>query len=174
MCSESGKLFNRAFFITPDSEYYYDKKHLFRMGEESKFYTPGEKQEIIEYKGWKIMLQVCYDLRFPIWCRNIENNYDLILFTANWPKARENAWTTLLQARAIENCCYVAAANRVGTDGNNLIYNGASSLINMKGDSDFAFLSETIINKTISLENLVSFRKKFPVWLDADKFTIIN
>ena len=174
MCIEQNKLFNRAFFITPDSETYYDKKHLFRPGDETKYYSSGDKQIIVDYKGWKIMLQICYDLRFPVWCRNINNNYDLLLIAANGPAIRQYPWDILMRARAIENSCYVAAVNRVGYDGNNIYHSGDSAIIYMKGKTIARTTegNESVINQTISLDSLKKFRNTFPVGKDADKLII--
>ncbi|MDO5570853.1 MAG: amidohydrolase [Bacteroidales bacterium] len=172
---ENNRCYNRGFFITPKQEFFYDKKHLFRMGSESKNFVPGKEQLIINYKGWNIMLQICYDLRFPVWCRNINNNYDLLIFVASWPKSRQNAWNALLKARAIENICYVAAVNRVGTDDTGNSYQGDSQIIDMKGNEIYKAFPDSVSfsTKSISLLNLKTFRDKFPVWMDADKFTFI-
>ena len=117
MCDESGVYYNRAFFITPDGEeYYYDKRHLFRMGEEANHYTAGTKQVVISYLGWNICMQVCYDLRFPIWSRNVDNKYDLLIYMAHWPESRRTSWDVLLRARAIENLSYACGVNCVGID----------------------------------------------------------
>ncbi len=115
IAKDNGKFYNRAFFITPEGEeYYYDKRHLFRMAEEDKHFSAGDKRLIVPYKGWNICLQVCYDLRFPVWSRNVNNEYDLLIYVANWPEARKKAWKALLHARAIENMAYVCGVNRVG------------------------------------------------------------
>ena len=111
----AGKLYNRGFFVTPEDDcFFYDKRHLFRMGNEHNLFVQGNKQLIIPYKGWNINFIICYDLRFPIWCRNVNNAYDLMLCPANWPEVRDFAWETLLKARAIENQTYVCGVNRVG------------------------------------------------------------
>ena len=173
-CREGENIYNRGFFIAPDIEEYYDKKHLFSIGSETLHFKAGENQKIVSYKGWNIMLQICYDLRFPVWCRNTDNDYDIILFAANWPKSRQYAWDTLLRARAIENCCYVAAANRSGEDNNGNIYRGGS-IIDMKGKalSIARDDKEDIINDSVSYEDLQKFRLKFPVWKDSDLFKLL-
>lgn len=132
--TENGAFYNRMFFVFPSGDFqYYDKRHLFSLGGEDQFYTPGTEKVIVEYLGWKICLQICYDLRFPVFVRNVEN-YDLILYVANWPKVRTNAWDSLLIARAIENLCYVAGVNRIGLDANNFEHSGHTQLINCWGN----------------------------------------
>jgi predicted amidohydrolase len=135
---EAGKFFNRGVFVFPDGTItWYDKRKSFGLGGEDKYYTAGNKEVIIEWKGWKINLQICYDLRFPELIRNrMENKkaaYDVLLYVANWPKKRISHWDALLRARAIENQCYVIGVNRVGTDGNGLVYTGHSQAIDMFG-----------------------------------------
>lgn len=165
--------FNRGFFITPEKEYYYDKRHLFRMGNEPKSFSAGKKQLILEHKGFNICLLVCYDLRFPVWARNVDNAYDLLIYTANWPASRAKVWNALLLARALENMAYVCGVNRTGTDGNGLAHNGESKIIDARGD-EIASLDSTEQIKTVSISKneLETFRKKFPVWKDADIFEI--
>ena len=134
IAKDNGKFYNRAFFITPEGEeYYYDKRHLFRMAEEDKHFSAGDKRLIVPYKGWNICLQVCYDLRFPVWSRNVNNEYDLLIYVANWPEARKKAWKALLHARAIENMAYVCGVNRVGVDGKGFLFRGDSMIYNAKG-----------------------------------------
>src|SRR5690606_24430266 len=119
MVKEGDNYYNRLYWVRPDGTYeHYDKRHLFRMAKEHHSYTPGKEKLLVELKGWNICPLVCYDLRFPVWSRNTGSQYDLLLYVANWPKPRANAWSTLLQARAIENLSYVVGVNRVGTDGN--------------------------------------------------------
>ena len=126
---EDGHYYNRAFFITPDGQtYYYDKRHLFSMAGETKIYTAGSKRPIISYRGWNICLQICYDLRFPVWSRNQDHAYDLLIYMANWPEVRSSVWQPLLQARAIENQTYVCGVNRTGVDGKGFNYIGGSVL----------------------------------------------
>lgn len=170
-----GHFYNRAFFITPDKEFYYDKKHLFRMGSELNYFSAGKSRTVFEHKGFNICLQVCYDLRFPVWSRNVDKEYDLLIYVASWPVSRIKAWDALLPARAIENMCYVCGVNRVGQDGNGLIYNGNSKLINAKGDEISTMKLNFSQTETvyISKSELERFRMKFPVWKDGDKFEII-
>jgi predicted amidohydrolase len=172
---ENDRLYNRGFFITPEGDaFFYDKRHLFRMGDENKNFTPGEKQLIIPYKEWNICLIVCYDLRFPVWSRNVGKAYDLLICPANWPQARGNSWNILLKARALENYCYVCGVNRVGEDGHGIHHRGDSQLIDFKGDV-IAFCEpdkEGVVTGTICKEVLEQFREKFPVWQDADKFVV--
>lgn len=172
---EGISFFNRCLFIYPNGDIeYYDKKHLFRMSAEAKNFTPGKSNKIISFRGWNIKLQICYDLRFPIWARNKDNEYDLLIYTANWPKVRIDVWNALLKARALENLCYVCGVNRVGEDSNSLIYNGSSALYDAKGRD----LSHIPLNKVaihtleINKEELEEFRQKFPAWRDADSFLL--
>lgn len=173
IAKDNENYYNRGFFISSDKEYYYDKHHLFRIGEEPKFFSPGDKRLVFNYKGFNICLLICYDLRFPIWSRNVDNEYDLLIYTANWPSSRNDVWNTLLKARAIENMCYVCGVNRIGKDGCGLSYDGYSKVINAKGEEMSSIChaedSETII---LSKNELYNFRTKFPVWKDADKFEI--
>ena len=131
--TENNNYYNRFLFVHPSGEIeYYDKRHLFTLAGEDKIYTSGENKLIINYKGWKICPLICYDLRFPVWARNIEE-YDILIYVANWPKPRISAWDTLLKARAIENMCYTIGVNRVGTDANNLEYSGHSVVYDSLG-----------------------------------------
>lgn len=175
ICRNEDNYYNRAFFLTPSGdEYYYDKRHLFRMGEETRYFNAGAQRCIIPYKGWNICLNVCYDLRFPVWLRNINNEYDLLIIVANWPVPRIHAWNTLLIARALENQCYVCGVNRVGTDGNGQAYSGHSVLLDAKGKCLGSFKEGETGIRTVEIElaSLQSFREKFPVWKDADSFTL--
>lgn len=167
--------YNRAFFLTPEGEeHYYDKHHLFRMGNETDHYTAGNDRPIISYRGWNILLLVCYDLRFPVWSRNVNNEYDLLIYVANWPAARRKVWDILLQARALENMTYVCGVNRIGTDHNQLTHDGGSVIYSPKGELLACVPDNECGSATATLElsNLKEFRKKFPAWKDADKFTI--
>jgi omega-amidase len=167
--------FNRGFFTYPNGEsILYDKRHLFRMGEEPKHYTAGSEKCLISYMGWNIRLVICYDLRFPVWCRNVNNEYDLLIVVANWPEVRQHAWTSLLTARAIENMSYVCGVNRVGNDGIGMHYSGGSQLLNAYGStlSSIETNTEQIQTLEIELDTLHRFRDKFPVWKDADRFEI--
>ena len=172
---ENGNYYNRAFFITPEGEeYFYDKRHLFRMAEEEKHFSSGKKRTVINYKNWNICLQVCYDLRFPVWSRNANNEYDLLIYVANWPEARKKAWKVLLQARAIENMAYVCGVNRVGVDGKGFTYRGDSLVFNPKGKklADAGKREEITRTCTIVKSELEELRQKFPAWKDADTFSI--
>lgn len=171
---EENKFYNRGFFITPQDEYYYDKRHLFRMGEETHFYEAGNKHLIIEHKGFNICLLICYDIRFPVWARNINNEYDLLIYVANWPESRVKTWEALLKARAIENMAYVCGVNRIGRDGLNINYNGTSMIIDARGNilSSIETRKEQIETQELSLTELNAFRNKFPVWKDADRFEL--
>ena len=172
---EIDKVYNRLIVMNPIGEcVWYDKRHLFRMGEENKFYDSGKSKILVQVKDWKIMPLVCYDLRFPVWSRNVNCNYDLLIYVANWPESRRDAYMTLLKARAIENLCYVVGVNRTGKDGNGLDYAGDSVIIDPKGNviADLPQKSSGIVHFEISHDDLDKYRKKFPANLDADEFTI--
>ena len=166
--------YNRLYAVEPSGSYTaYDKRHLFRMGGEHEFYQAGDQQVIVSYKGWKLALFICYDLRFPVWSRNVEMAYDAAIYVANWPAPRANAWRTLLQARAIENLCYVIGVNRVGTDANNLAYVGDSLLVDFKGGLQLDLAGDDqILTSELSAADLADFRTKFPAHLDADSFSL--
>lgn len=169
---EKGKIYNRILWVFPDGQFQsYDKRHLFTMGDEHKHYDKGYKKLIVEYKGWKFCPLVCYDLRFPVWSRNAEN-YDVLIYVANWPAARRHVWKNLLVARAIENQSYCVGVNRVGIDGNGVEYSGDSALISPKGKSFFIGKTESIQTFDLSLPELRNFRNKFPVLNDKDQFSI--
>lgn len=175
MAAENGHYYNRGFFLTPEGEtYFYDKHHLFRMGRESRHFTPGDKQTVFSYRGWNLCLLICYDLRFPVWSRNVDNAYDLLIYVANWPEERRQAWDTLLRARAIENQCYVCGVNRIGTDGYHLYYNGGSCLCSPQGETIVSVPDhlEGNATATLSLTALNQTRASFPVWKDADPFQL--
>ena len=172
---ENDNYYNRFVFIKPGGEIaHYDKRHLFSPGGEKNAYTPGAQRTIINYLGWRIGLYICYDLRFPVWCRN-RNDTDLMLFPANWPLTRNLAWNTLLKARAIENQAYVAGINRIGIDGNGVKYFGESQVINPAGNIVLkpTFQAEGFLTGQFSLSELHDIRKKFPVENDADLFEIL-
>jgi len=172
-----GKLFNRGFFITPEGETYFsDKRHLFCLSEEKDWLTPGKNYSIIPYQDWNIRLIICYDLRFPVWIRNRESEYDLLLCVANWPQARAKVWDILLKARALENACYVCGVNRTGVDGNNIPHQGDSVVVDYKGNCilDAGQNPEAILTCNIHKEDLEDFRLRFPVGKDADCFKIIE
>lgn len=171
--SEQGRCFNRMIWMPPDGDFeYYDKRHLFRMAGEHERYSAGRERVIVNYKGWRILLQVCYDLRFPVFSRNC-NDYDLALYVANWPAARREPWCKLLPARAIENLAFVAGVNRIGTDGNGIAYAGDSQVFDFKGQS-LANLARSQAVSTVELDGqgLLDFRAKFPAHLDADTFVL--
>lgn len=168
--------FNRGFFITPAGDCHtIDKRHLFRMGKEDHFYTPGNSKEIIHYKGWNIRLLVCYDLRFPVWSRNTDNAYDLLIYVANWPESRAAVWKALLPARALENMAFVCGVNRVGADGNRLIYSGDSVVYSPKGKKLLHIPAHKETTRTCILDKAEAdkLREKFPVWKDADVFSLL-
>ena len=183
--SRGGKYFNRLIWMLPNGEYgMYDKRHLFAYADEHSHYAAGNKKLIASVKGWKINLQVCYDLRFPVWARQSPNfskgkepdatsEYDLLINVANWPDKRSTAWKTLLRARAIENQCYVAGVNRTGEDGNKILYKGDSTIIDPLGDIIYEKnKEEDIFTCTLQKEKVSGIRNQFPFWRDADKFTI--
>ena len=181
---EGDYFFNRLIWMRPDGSFEtYDKRHLFRMGEEDKTFTVGIKQLIVELNGWRICPLICYDLRFPVWSRNdyskIENRksevkYDLLIYVANWPAVRSQVWDTLLQARAIENQSYCIGVNRVGKDGMNLEYCGNSAVIDFKGNQlIYQKNLEVIQSQVLSKKELEDFRNEFPTHLDADDFEIM-
>jgi predicted amidohydrolase len=171
---EDDKYFNRFIWVNPDgSIHHYDKRHLFSFAGENENYTPGNDKIIIEYKGWKICPLICYDLRFPVWSRNLED-YDLLIYVANWPDKRKSAWKSLLTARAIENQCYVIGVNRVGNDSKNY-YSGDSSLINALGETLYTNSHiEEIYSNTISKYDLNKIKTQLPFLNDRDNFKIIN
>ena len=171
---ESGKYFNRFIWINPDgSIHHYDKRHLFSYAGENDNYTPGDSKIIIEYKGWKICPLICYDLRFPVWSRNSEE-YDLLIYVANWPSKRKFAWRSLLVARAIENQCYVIGVNRVGLDNSGNSHSGETSIINALGESLYVKShSEDLYTNGISKLELEKIRKQLPFLNDKDNFKIV-
>jgi predicted amidohydrolase len=174
---EDQKFYNRAYFVKPDGTYFvYNKRHLFRMAGEHQHYAEGTEHQIFEYLGWKINLQVCYDLRFPVWSRNVNSAYDVLIYMANWPERRSNPWKILLRARAIENLAYVVGVNRIGKDGNGIEHSGDSALIDFKGDelSHIEAHKSHVETVTISRSDLLDFRQKFPAHLDADLFGVIK
>ena len=173
---EDGKYYNRLFFILPEGRLFsYDKRHLFRMAGENEVYSAGRERLTVELKGWKIRPFICYDLRFPVWTRNVNGEYDLAVFIANWPERRAQHWTTLLKARAIENQAYVVGVNRVGQDGLQIEYSGDSLIVDPLGN-DLVHLrrQEGIHTKRLSAHTLKSYRQKFPVWMDSDRFEIVE
>lgn len=171
---QQNSFLNRLYAVHPDGSFVsYDKRHLFRMGAENEFYQAGDKQVIVSYKGWNLAVFICYDLRFPVWSRNVGMAYDAAIYVANWPAPRANAWRTLLQARAIENLAYVVGVNRVGTDANNLSYAGDSLLVDFKGGLHLDLQAkDQILTSELSAVDLADFRAKFPAHLDADLFSL--
>ncbi|MDR1098615.1 MAG: amidohydrolase, partial [Tannerella sp.] len=175
MASDNGSYYNRAFFITPGGrEYYYDKRHLFGMAGEDQTFSPGTERTVIHFRGWNICLLICYDLRFPVWSRNVDNEYDLLIYVANWAESRKKVWQTLLQARAIENMCYVCGVNRIGVDAHEFEYHGGSRIISPKGKTIFnAGEKEAVtVTGTLTRSDLKKLRTNFPVWKVADKFRL--
>ena len=165
---------NRHYFVYPDGTYrYYDKRHLFSFGGENRLYRQGVSSCVVEYKGVRLLLQTCYDLRFPVFSRNCGGCYDVAVYVASWPKSRISAWDTLLQARAIENLAYVVAVNRVGTVGK-LEYDGHSRVVDYLGRTvtGVADSEEGVAVAEIDLSRLRAFRSKFPALDDADRFTV--
>ena len=170
---DQGQFHNRLIWMPPDgNQSIYDKRHLFRMADEHKHYTGGNRKMIVQLDEWRICPLVCYDLRFPVWSRG-QNEYDLLIYVANWPAARRSAWQVLLPARAVENQCYVAGVNRVGQDGNGKDYAGDSTVADHLGrtltDCGDKPGSVTV---SLDLDELNRYRKKFPAFLDADEFSI--
>jgi predicted amidohydrolase len=185
---EDEKFYNRLIWMLPNAEYgVYDKRHLFAYGDEHNHYSAGTKRLIAQVKGWKINLQVCYDLRFPIWSRQAPSQpspkgeekaglleFDVLIYVANWPERRSTAWKTLLQARAIENQCYVVGVNRVGIDGNNIYHSGDSMVVDPLGEILYHKANEEgVFTYTLQKEKLDEVREKFPFWRDADQFDIL-
>lgn len=170
---EDSNYFNRFIAMSPKGVIAcYDKRHLFRMGEEETHYKAGTDRIVFEWRAWKILPQICYDLRFPVWMRN-QDDYDLILLMANWPEPRREVWKSLLLARAIENQSYVAAVNRIGKDDKMINHAGDSMIIGPKGNiiADSGNLSGAITAK-LSMDELLRFREHFPVKLDSDSFSL--
>jgi len=174
------RYYNRLLWMEPGGNFKtYDKRHLFRMGNEHRTYSPGESLLIGTWKGWRICPLICYDLRFPVWSRNRwdkENerlDYDLAVYVANWPVARIGAWETLLRARAIENLSYVVGVNRLGQDGNGLEHNGNSAVISPKGEPIFMNEGDELVHTVaLSANSLDAFRDRFPAYKDGDEFSI--
>lgn len=171
---ENGHHYNRFYFCKPDGSWeHYDKKHIFTIGEESKTYAPGSEIKIVTWRGWRIRLSTCYDLRFPVWLRNKALEYDLLLNVAAWPSTRIGVTDVLIRARAIENQCYAIFCNRTGNEPT-LAYNGGSSVIDFKGESILRpnFGAQMLLATSLELDKLHAFRVKFPVWKDQDDFLL--
>lgn len=178
---ENGQYFNRLVWMLPNGQVgHYDKRHLFAYADEHKQFTAGSKRLITSVKGWKILLLVCYDLRFPVWSRQTrlekpEPEYDVIIYVANWPERRNHAWKTLLQARAIENQCYVIGVNRVGSDGNEIYHSGDSMVVNPMGEVLYTKeQEEDIFTISLEKEKLHEIRTRLPFWKDGDQFEILT
>lgn len=171
---EKGKYYNRLFFVLPNGNYQtYNKRHLFTYAGEHHHYTAGSNKLTLDYKGWKICPMVCYDLRFPVWSRNTED-YDLLIYVANWPERRNHPWKSLLVARAIENQCYTIGLNRVGEDGNGISHSGDSIVLDPLGEKVAAAnpLIEEVITTQISKAELQKVRDRFQFLADRDEFTL--
>ncbi|WP_240186859.1 nitrilase family protein [Pedobacter nanyangensis] len=171
---EHDKYYNRMVWVKPDGDcQYYDKHHLFGLGEEDKHFTAGKEQVIVELKGWKIRLAVCYDLRFPVWLRNKNAAYDILLLVASWPDKRSSHWRTLIHARAIENQSYVIGVNRVGHDGNQIYHSGHSMCIDPLGNTVYYKPEdEDLYTFSINYTELEKIRRQFPFLKDSDDFEI--
>lgn len=178
---EQSKFYNRLYWVNPDASYQcYNKRHLFRMANENEFYTEGHSRIIANIEDWRICPLICYDLRFPVWSRNINwgqsferaHQYEVLIYVANWPERRSHAWKSLLIARAIENQCYVIGVNRIGLDGNEIPYTGDSMIISPLGEilSQTKANEESIETLTLNLKVLQDYRKAFPAINDADEF----
>lgn len=169
---ENGAVFNRLLFATPTGVIVYDKRHLFRMAGEHKRYSAGSERVIVEWRDWRIKPEVCYDLRFPVFSRNRED-YDALIYVANWPAARSSHWRALLVARAIENQACVVGVNRIGSDANGLDYSGDSLAIDARGEvlADLGDRPE-VCSVVFSADALLDYRKAFPCHMDADDFTL--
>jgi len=174
LVNEDKLFYNRLLWVRPDGSYTsYDKRHLFRLAGEHEVFTAGSQRLVEEWCGWRIMPLVCYDLRFPVWSRNDPARpYDLLLYVANWPQPRIEAWNMLLRARAIENVSYVVGANRVGSDGVSQAYPGQSAILDMQGN----YLAQagnmnTVLTRTLQAQPLQEFRQNMPFLLDADAFS---
>ena len=173
---DNGKYYNRLIFMYPDGTYTtYDKHQLFTLAKEHEVFTAGQKEVIIEYKGWKIKPLICYDLRFPVWARNT-SDYDILLYVASWPKLRINAWDALLKARAIENMCYCIGVNRVGLDGKGYEYNGHSAVYDVLGNSvlnENPIEKEIILHASLDALHVKKTRNALPFLVDKDRFKLL-
>ena len=173
---EEGNYYNRLLWVQPDGQIgHYDKRHLFGYADEDKHYTAGNKRLIVSVKGIKICLLVCYDLRFPVWARNKHEEYDVLLYVANWPARRAMAWETLLKARAIENMSYCIGVNRIGSDANDIEYNGGSVVFDPLGATVWQHFDDAICHTvTIDQQNVIDARAQFQFLNDADDFMITD
>jgi predicted amidohydrolase len=179
MIQEEGLFYNRLIWMLPTGELgHYDKRHLFAFAGEDRYYSRGNKRFIASANGFKINLQICYDLRFPVWSRQHATDgqpeYDLLIYVANWPERRRLAWMSLLQARAIENQCYVIGVNRVGEDGHQIYHSGDSMVIDPLGEILFTKKDQACVHTlTISKEQLQAYRRQFPFLRDGDAFELL-
>lgn len=169
-----GRIYNRLLWMSADGcGSVYDKRHLFRMAGEHEHYAPGAERVVVRLGPWRICLCVCYDLRFPVWLRS-RNDYDVLLCVANWPAARQSAWTALLRARAVENQCYAVGVNRVGVDGNGVVYRGGSAVYDGEGVALAEAPDDTrTLQVALDFGALQAYRERFPAWRDADDFEVV-
>jgi len=183
IAEEEGRYFNRLIWMLPNGQYgCYDKRHRFAYAGENERYTAGHKRLVASVKGWRVLLLVCYDLRFPVWSRQsppqagdaaVEPEYDLLVCVANWPERRAHAWRTLLCARAVENQCYVAGVNRIGEDGQGIYHSGDSMIIGPLGETlHHSAATADVFTITLQKDDLAHIRQRFPFWRDADRFSI--
>lgn len=171
---DNEKFYNRFYFVTPEKTTVYDKKHLFGYGKEPEAYSPGNEIVSVEYLGWKFRLITCYDLRFPVWCRN-SDDYDALICVANWPAVRVEPWKALLKARAIENMAYTIGVNRIGIDDYDLEYNGNSKVFDPIGEElKLKTKSKNLLQTEISLQTVKDYRNNFGFLKDKDEFTLIS
>jgi omega-amidase len=175
ICEENGNYHNRLVWMQPDGQFWtYDKHHLFSLANEQDYYTAGAKMLQVEWRGWTIRPMICYDLRFPVWSRNVAPNfYDVAIYVANWPERRRHPWQSLLVARAIENQAFVVGVNRVGVDGNGVSHSGDSTIVDFAGERLFQrSYTEGVETTTLLKEDLINFRKKFTFLADQDVFSL--
>ena len=172
---EQGRCYNRLVWARPDGTTgHYDKRHLFRIANEQDHYAPGSRRLVVELKGWRVCPLICYDLRFPVWSRS-RDDYDLLLYVANWPQRRAHAWSTLLKARAIENLSYVVGVNRIGKDGNGVSYAGDSVALDFLGQPlSSEGGGDRVETAVLDLESLRAYRQSFPAHVDADRFELVG
>ena len=173
--NEKSGVYNRAFFIRPDGDVFFaDKRHLFTPGGESRIFTKGNTKLKVNYKGVRFFVLICYDIRFPVWSRNVNNEYDVLVYVANFPANRISNWDILLKARAIENQCYVCGVNRVGVDGLGIAYNGHSVLLDYLGKPvvECDENAEMVVTGEVDIDKLKNFRERSPFWKDADEFSL--
>lgn len=174
--SQVGEIIQNLFFLieADGSVQTQAKRHLFAPGGEKEFVSPAEERRLFSFRGWRILPVICYDLRFPVWCRNVSNEYDLLIAVANWPRPRREVFRTLLRARAMENLAYVLGVNRVGEDPTGLVYVGDSVVLNARGQAlaEASTEGEEVLLAELDYTPLADLRRKFPVWEDADSFSL--